>query len=114
MMLPQENNYRLTGDSVTLQLTLQPEMFWFKGHFPEQAILPGVAQLNLVMHYAKTLLNVDLPFKGMDVVKFQRPLFPNESVELIINWHPENHKLSFQYRCDDLPASSGRITLLCP
>lgn len=111
MMLPQENASNVTDNHVTLQLTLTPELFWFKGHFPEQAILPGVAQLHLVMHYAKTLLHVRHPFKGMDVVKFQRPLFPGENVELAINWNPENNKLNFQYTVDGAPASSGRITL---
>lgn len=111
MMLPQENSCQVTDNSVALQLTLTPELFWFKGHFPEQAILPGVTQLHFVMHYAKTLLHIDFPFKGMDVVKFQRPLFPGELVELTIVWDPKSYKLSFKYTCDDTSASSGRIIL---
>jgi 3-hydroxymyristoyl/3-hydroxydecanoyl-(acyl carrier protein) dehydratase len=111
MMLPQEIACKITTNEVTLTLKLMPELFWFKGHFPAQAILPGVAQIDLVMHYAKTKLQIDLPFKGMDVVKFQRPLFPDETIELTVSWQPENQKLSFQYLVDGTPASSGRIAL---
>lgn len=111
MMLPEKCLHQLTDNQVVLQFQLPSDLFWFQGHFPEQAILPGVTQIHFVMHYAKTLLNIDLPFKGMDVIKFQRPIFPNETVELTIQWSPDNHKLNFQYQCNGITASSGRIAL---
>lgn len=113
MKLPQENTYQIIENTLALSLTLQSELFWFQGHFPEQAILPGVAQIDWVLFYAKTKLGVDLPFQGMDVVKFQRPLFPKEIIELTINWQVESAKLSFEYTCEGAPVSKGRISL-CP
>lgn len=37
-------------------LYLDPMLYWFNGHFAVQPLLPGVAQLDWVMHYATTLL----------------------------------------------------------
>lgn len=31
-----------------------PSLFWFRGHFAVQPLLPGVAQIDWVMHYATT------------------------------------------------------------
>ncbi|AKJ40701.1 ApeI family dehydratase [Pragia fontium] len=112
MMLPQESARQITdGVSTTLYFKLQPELFWFKGHFPEQALLPGVTQIHWVMHYGAELFNLPPIFSALDVVKFQRPLFPSEEITLTLNWDEAKSKLSFQYRCGDILASSGRISL---
>ena len=92
-------------------LRLQPDLFWFQGHFPEYTLLPGVTQLNWVMHYAKKMFHFTAVFKSMEVIKFQTPLFPNEVIELTLSWQPELQKLSFQYHSKGKLASSGKITL---
>lgn len=38
-----------------ITLYLDPDLLWFKGHFAVQPLLPGVAQLDRVMHYAAAL-----------------------------------------------------------
>ena len=40
---------RLTSHSWELHLRLDPALFWFKGHFAAQPLLPGVTQLDWVM-----------------------------------------------------------------
>ncbi len=48
---------RLQPDPQHLEITfyLDPDLLWFKGHFAVQPLLPGVAQLDWVMHYAAAL-----------------------------------------------------------
>ncbi|SQI44452.1 (3R)-hydroxymyristoyl-[acyl-carrier-protein] dehydratase [Leminorella richardii] len=111
MMLPEETGRSLEHSSATFCLTLSPELFWFKGHFPQQALLPGVTQIHWAVHYATEAFALNRRFSGIDVVKFQRPLFPGESVVLTLSWDEEKGRLSFQYRCQDAIASSGRIDL---
>ena len=114
MMLPQEIGVRITDTySATLHFNLPPELFWFKGHFPEQSIIPGVTQIHRAIHYATEIFSIKRDFNGIDVVKFQRPLFPQENITLILNWDAEKSKLSFQYLCAEHPASNGKISL-CP
>ena len=111
MMLPEETGRRIERSDAIFHFTLSPQLFWFKGHFPEQALLPGVTQIHWALHYAQEAFGLDLAFSGIDVVKFQRPLFPNEDIVLTLAWDSEKKKLSFQYGCQDTIASSGRISL---
>ncbi len=55
-------------------IQLEPELFWFRGHFAIQPLLPGVAQLDWAMHYATTLLAPEHRFHSIQSVKFR--------------WHP--------------------------
>ena len=114
MILPEVLSQQFTGDtSVQLGLRLSADLFWFKGHFPTSPILPGVTQVNWVMIYADELLGLNQAFSGMEVVKFQRPLLPDEVVSLQIDWLKEKHRLVFRYSVAGSVASSGKITL-CP
>lgn len=96
-------------------LQLEPELFWFSGHFAVQPLLPGVAQLDWVMHYATTLLTPGYRFHSIQNVKFQAPLLPDNIVTLTLSWQAEKQLLSFTYQRhagdERHPASSGKIRL---
>ena len=111
MMQPQVLSKHRQDHCVTLELLLPAELFWFRGHFPEQPILPGVTQLNWVMTFAREELQLSANFAGFDVVKFQQPLLPGQQVTLSIDWIPEKHKLLFSYQRGEKQASSGKISL---
>jgi len=112
MMMPEVLELQREGDCLTLQLHLPPALLWFAGHFPEQPILPGVAQVNWVMLFAAQQFPEIGTFGGMEVLKFQKPLIPGEKVQLRIEWLKEKQRLVFGYRVGDHVASSGKI-LLC-
>ncbi|MGY2798848.1 3-hydroxymyristoyl/3-hydroxydecanoyl-(acyl carrier protein) dehydratase [Ewingella americana] len=113
MMMPEVLHSQRDAHVLTLTLRLQPELLWFEGHFPELSILPGVAQLNWVMAFASRDFPQMGTFGGMDVLKFQKPLFPNEQVELRIEWLKEKQRLVFSYQAAQQVASSGKV-ILCP
>lgn len=113
MMMPEVLQLQCDADVLTLSMRLQPELFWFTGHFPAQPILPGVAQVNWAMVFAAEHFPDMGTFLGMEVLKFQKPLCPGEQVELRIEWLSEKQRLVFSYRAGDQVASSGKI-LLCP
>lgn len=113
MMMPEVLHSQHEADVLTLTLRLQPELLWFKGHFPELSILPGVAQVNWVMAFARQDFPQMGTFGGMEVLKFQKPLFPNEQVELRIEWLKEKQRLAFSYQAAQQAASSGKV-ILCP
>lgn len=114
MMMPEVMSWKKISDTcLNLQLRLSADLFWFRGHFPSSPILPGVTQVNWVMEYASAFLGLDKAFSGMEVVKFQRPLLPDEIVNVQIEWLKEKHRLVFRYNLGDEIASSGKITL-CP
>lgn len=101
-------------DALSVVLYLDPALFWFRGHFAVQPLLPGVAQLDWVMHYA-TFLVPEFQFSGIQSVKFQSPLLPENVVTLNLAWRADKQLLTFSYQrhgSDDLTtASSGKIQL---
>lgn len=82
-------------------LYLQPELFWFKGHFPSQAILPGIAQTKWVLDFAQPYLpktkNRTPIFLGFSRIKFQKPLMPLECVQLNLEWVDASQQFKFNY-----------------
>ncbi|CNI07731.1 putative dehydratase [Yersinia frederiksenii] len=113
MMLPTVISQQITGDHLAnIDLLLPADLLWFSGHFPTCPILPGVAQINWVMHYANQLFGPMPVVKSIDVVKFQRPLMPDDKVTLVLNWDRSNYKLIFKYLAHgEITASSGKIAL---
>ncbi|CCG86904.1 3-hydroxyacyl-ACP dehydratase FabZ family protein [Erwinia piriflorinigrans] len=113
-MLPVELSLQQQGSAAQLLLRVDPDLFWFRGHFPDGAILPGVAQLDWVIHYGTTLLVPGMQFAAVDNIKFQQPVMPGSTLKLTLTWQ-DDKGLSFQYQRVTgqtlHPASSGRIRL---
>lgn len=117
-MKPREIERRFPEpDHAEITLHLNPTLFWFQGHFAVQPLLPGVAQLDWVMHYATTLLAPGFRFHSMPNVKFQAPLLPDNIVTLALHWQADRGTLAFRFERHDgdarAVASSGKIKL-CP
>ena len=74
------------ADRVEIILSVDPALFWFRGHFAVQPLLPGVAQIDWAMHYATTLLAPGWRFHDIHNVKFQSPLLPGAIVTLTLSW----------------------------
>lgn len=111
MKLAKQQQLTVQADEAEIQLFVPAQLFWFKGHFPLQPLLPGVAQLEWVLYYARQLFAQKSSIKTIDVIKFQRPILPNATLFLQLSWQPESQRLSFRYLCQGEVASSGKLTL---
>lgn len=107
-----------TLDGVELVLDVNPDLFWFKGHFPVQPILPGVAQIDWVMHYAKQYLTAGYQFERIVQVKFKKPVLPNTQLRLSLHWQLDRRLLTFDFEKNTpqgegspLSYSQGKIRL---
>ncbi|MCV9878890.1 3-hydroxyacyl-ACP dehydratase FabZ family protein [Brenneria izbisi] len=100
---------------VELMLRVNPNLFWFKGHFSEQPLLPGVAQLDWVMRYAAELLVPGWQFSSIENIKFQQPILPGKTLRLVLMWRADKQWLTFSYHIQEgnaeRTASSGKIKL---
>lgn len=110
-ILPDELDININQPKAELTLYVPDDLFWFNGHFPSQPLLPGVVQLNWVMHYSQCLLGMSSSIESIDVIKFQIPILPNDRLLLQLNWHEEQHKLQFSYTVAHKVASSGKLKL---
>jgi len=115
-MLPVERSCEVSGSQALLHFQVEADLFWFQGHFPTLTILPGVAQLDWVMHYATTLLTPGKVFSALENIKFQQPVPPGSHLQLELEWNESTSRISFRYLLlrdgERLTASSGKI-LLC-
>ena len=115
-MIPHEiERHQAHPQQIEVILHLDPSLFWFSGHFAVQPLLPGVAQMDWVMHYATTLLAPGWRFHSIQNVKFQAPLLPENTVTLTLSWQEARQILTFSYQRHDgdarHTASSGKIRL---
>ena len=114
-MLPVERSRQIQHNTVTLMLHVTADLFWFQGHFPALPILPGVAQLNWVMHYGVPLLAAGKQFSAVENIKFQQPVPPDSLLQLVIDWDASTSRLGFRDSLlrdgDAVSASSGKIQL---
>lgn len=120
MLLPDRTEcLNRTDGRATLRLELSPTLFWFRGHFPDQPVLPGVAQLHWVNHFARELLGLEDVFSGMQSVKFIHPAVPGQTLRLELAWSAAKNRLRFTYHLDSPVSdqslvSSGKIQFSPP
>lgn len=98
-----------TGEGVELDLALDPDLLAFQGHFPERAILPGVALLHWVMLFAHEFLGTPLHTGLLPSIKFTSTLAPKDWLQLRLS----RHNGELEYRCGYAggTASKGRIKI---
>ena len=101
-------SWSATAKSLDAELVFPPDGEWFSGHFPGFPILPGVAQVFFLRHFAIRAFG---SFPGAALyrnVKFKRPIRPGERVKLKIERNSECD-ISFEYSVAGKPASSGTV-----
>ncbi|MEG2429722.1 MAG: 3-hydroxyacyl-ACP dehydratase FabZ [Oscillospiraceae bacterium] len=77
------------GVSIVAQKTLKKDEFWFKGHFPNQPVQPGVLTMEMLAQ-AGAVCILSLPenkgkigfLAGIDKAKFRGMAFPGDVLRL--------------------------------
>ncbi len=99
---------------IRLTLRIDADITYFEGHFTQFQLLPGVTQIDWAVEYGREFLDTPPIFKGMEVIKFFKPITPGNLVELTLQWDAEKQKLKFAYCSEAGKHSSGRILLAPP
>ncbi len=94
---------------VTLTLFVPGNLAYFEGHFPGSPVLPGVAQLFWVGHFARQLLGLEIGWRHMEAVKFNRLVLPETALTLRLELREDRSRLQFSYTIDGAACSSGRL-----
>ncbi len=103
---------KIEDNEALLTLKVDGSIADFSGHFPNYPLLPGVTQIDWAIYFGKKLLNAGDKFAGMEVIKFQEPILPEQIVQLKLKWDATKEKLYFTYQSEGKHHSSGRIKLL--
>ena len=93
VMLRRENDKNL---EVELEVFIPESSDYFDGHFPDFKLLPAVAQIDLVAHFAQRYFGTALSTPDIKRFKFSDKLLPNSTVVFKIKFDGEKSKVSFE------------------
>lgn len=100
-------------DEVLLVLEIASDLACLSGHFPENPLVPGVAQVHWADYFARQYLGSAMPpehnFCSLEVIKFQNIIRPEKEITLRLNMHTAKSKLYFHYSDKQTVFSSGRM-----
>ena len=98
-----------TDSEAEIAFTLPADLIFFEGHFPERAVLPGLAQVHMAVLLAHRLWGGWPSDANLARLKFRRVLMPGDAVVLRLKWNAEIGRLWFAYRFGDIDAAQGEI-----
>ena len=94
--------------TLRLQLDVDTELEWFRGHFPGNPVLPGVVQLHWAICAAQTCFGyLDTPNEILRL-KFKSIVTPPRVVELALS-RPRTGEVQFDYVGLGQQYSQGRL-----
>lgn len=108
-VLPQVTWQMRQPHEARAMLDIVPELVVFDGHFVDAPVLPGVAQLDWAVEFARACFELPARFLRADALKFQRPVVPGTQLQLDLQWNAESGVLGFQYTSGAGAHASGRI-----
>lgn len=75
-----------TSDSgeIATRVSVPPESSWFSGHFPDDPILPGIAQLGFVYETVRRIAGPEYCLAGVSRVKFKKMVRPHDDLKISI------------------------------
>ena len=100
--------WQATADTLRAVLVFPPDTECFQGHFPGFPILPGVAQLYFLRHYAKQAFGTFPDAGTWRRLKFQKLGLPGEPLVLEVQRRGDN-AFGFSYSKADGAVSSGVV-----
>jgi len=72
----------LMQHEITAERTFHHDSPWFSGHFPDNPILPGIAQLSLVFEAVRNSAKNELKILEFKRVKFKQVIKPEDKLEI--------------------------------
>ena len=95
------------ADQLQINIQIPGTLRWFDGHFPDQPVLPGVAQVFWADYLAKQLLPDLHSGCHLKSVKFNRIILPDTQVQLNLQVKKGKQQVNFIYQHKDEICSSG-------
>ncbi|NBI12266.1 AMP-binding protein [[Haemophilus] felis] len=99
----QQENGQISQAKVPLDL------HYFKGHFANFPLVPGVVELQWVMEKITAYFGREMPIVRIDNLKFQKFLRPNDEFELTLKWDESKNRMGFQLKTDNEMCASGLV-----
>ena len=88
-------DFQLTENHIQAQILLNADHEVYTGHFPEQAVVPGVIQLQMIKELMEKAANRKLLLSEMGFAKFLNAIVPESSsvLSFIIDFQESNDQI---------------------
>ncbi len=100
---------RLDDQEAEIDFRLDAHMPWFGGHFPDDPVFPGVAQVHLAVSWSKRVWNWSPSSAALTRVKFHRVLRPEDQLRLTLERDTARDRLRFRFTLGDVVAGEGIV-----
>ena len=68
-----------------MEAETMPDSSWFSGHFPDDPILPGIAQIDMAFEAVRRLSGKDIKITGVKKVRFKQIIRPNDRITISVS-----------------------------
>lgn len=109
ILFPEILHKNINENKAILDIFIPKELFYFKGHFPENPILPGITQLHWAVHYAKNCFNISGIITRCPIIKFTDLIQPEMNLTLTLEIFPIDSYILYEYKSDEQTYSTGRL-----
>ncbi len=92
-----KNLKHFPSSDIVADVEIMPNSPWFSGHFPNNPILPAIAQIAMVFDAIQRLHNHHLKISSIKRARFKRIIKPNDSLRIIAKPGREN-PVSYYFR----------------
>lgn len=111
--IPAEEILEKSESKVLLKVKIDAASDYFDGHFPQFKLLPAVAQIDLLVHYAAKYFALPFSTPSIKRFKFSGKILPDTTVLFNISFDSEKSRVSFELTdaADGKSYSSGTYNL---
>lgn len=102
---------KITDNSILAEVTVSDGSPWFSGHFTNNPILPGIAQLNMIAEVIALPRQENLCIKQLSRVKFRKLVRPGERLEIHTSATETTNLYTFRITSEAQDVCSGRMLL---
>ncbi len=99
----------MTEINITASVTTDGNSPWFSGHFPDNPILPGIAQLKMVVDLLAKEFAGKLCVTGLSRVKFRKIVKPDEILDVHVTGSNTENQYIFRITSGNEDVCSGRM-----
>jgi 3-hydroxyacyl-[acyl-carrier-protein] dehydratase len=101
---------RSEAGGLVAEAAAAPDSPWFSGHFPGEPILPGIAQLSMVLETLRAAAGGKMRITGLRRVRFKQAVRPGERLKIHVQPNGKSAAShSFQIKVGDDIACSGTL-----
>jgi len=99
-------------NEISADIRVPSDSHWFDGHFPGEPILPGVAQIGMVLDAIRKAHHPDLMISSVRRVRFKHIIRPDDQLKIIaVPLKQETDSYSFRILVQEETVCSGVMTV---